>query len=275
MPGLTLDGNTRVAVAGDWHGSLLWLREAFPALRAADSQVTTVIHAGDYGLSQGSRGKGFLNAVDAVCREYGFDRILVTPGNHDDWGRLSSRWQSAPGEALWLSDRTCFLPRGYRWTIAERTFLSFGGAASLDRATRRAGRDWWPEELPSQAEVDATIAGGSAEILITHEAVNGGCPKVEQVLRDNPQGWGDPALQYSSASRERVTNLWRGVQPPILAHGHMHVGDQTQLPSGQRIYSLGNQGQRKNLAILDLEDLSWTWVEVPQSPGRERRTRYA
>ena len=263
MPDLTPNGETKVAVAGDWHGNILWLREAIPALRAAGPRVTTILHVGDYGLSQGARGKGYMNAVDDVCFEYGFERILVTPGNHDDWGRLSWRWLSEPGEELWLSDVTRFLPRGYRWTIANRSFLSFGGAASLDRTARHVRGEWWPEEVALAQYVDAAIAGGPVEILITHEAINGGTPKVERVLRSNPQRWGEMELRYSSASRDLITRLWEGVSPSILAHGHMHVGDQVELPSGQRVYSLAHQGQMKNLAILDLEDLSWTWVHVP------------
>ena len=267
---LNLDDETRVAVAGDWHGDQLWLREAIPAIRAADPLITTIVHVGDYGLAQGPRGRGFLNAVDDVCFEYGFERILVTPGNHDDWGRLTARWLSEPGDEIWLSDVTRFLPRGYRWTIGGRTFLSFGGAASLDRTGRRVGRDWWPEEMPRPLEVEAAVAKGPAEILITHEAINGGCSKVERVLETNPQGWDELDLEYSATSRGLVTRVWEGVRPSVLAHGHMHIADQVELASGQRVYSLGNRGQRKNLAILDLKDLSWTWVDVPRSQFRRR-----
>lgn len=274
MRDLTLHDETRVAVAGDWHGNVFWLRVAIPALRAADPQVTTIVHVGDFGLHQGPRGKGFLNAVDDVCFEYGFERVLVTPGNHDDWGRLAARWRTTPGEELWLSDVTRFLPRGYRWTVAGRTFLSFGGAASLDRSARHVGRDWWPEEMPHPDEVDAAIAEGPVEILITHETIKGGCLKVERVIRTNPQGWGEPELQYSAQSRCLITRLWKGLQPSVLAHGHMHIGDQTELPTGQRIYSLSNQGQKKNLAILDLDDLSWTWVHVPRAPHRRAEGRF-
>jgi hypothetical protein len=39
------------------------------------------------------------------------------------------------------------------------------------------------------------------------------------------------------------------------------VADQRTLPNGQRIYALANDGQRKNIAVIDLAPLTWTWID--------------
>ena len=50
-----------------------------------------------------------------------------------------------------------------------------GGAASNDRQYRKEGRSWWPEEMPSEEEMDHCRAslnrvGWRADYVVTHEA---------------------------------------------------------------------------------------------------------
>ena len=268
MTDLTLRGENAVAVAGDWHGNTMWVQEIVPALHAAAPEIRTILHVGDFGILPGPRGKAFLAAVDARCKVSGIERILVTPGNHDDWGRLTRRFASRPGEAIRLSEAVWVMPRGFRFTLAGRAFMSFGGAASLDYGYRRARGTWWAAEMPTVEDVAAAAAvdGGPVEVLITHETIDGGTPKVEAVLRSNPQGWDDMALDYSQRSRRLVTALWAGVSPDILFHGHIHTADRVELPTGQRIVSLGSDQQKKNCGVLGLADLAWSWID-----GQERR----
>ena len=166
-----------------------------------------------------------------------------------------------PGEAIRLTETVWVLPRGYRFTLAGRSFLSFGGAASLDFAYQRARGAWWPEEMPTVDDVAAAIVGGPVDILITHETIIGGTSKVEAVLRSTPQKWDKAALEYSKQSRTVVTALWAGVEPKLLFHGHLHAADRIQLPNGQRVVSLGSDAQRKNVGLLDLATLAWTWID--------------
>jgi len=258
---LTLSGETRVAVAGDWHANHLWVQSAIPALHKAAPEIRTILHAGDFGILPDKRGKGFLSAVDAQCAASNIDRVLVTPGNHDDWSRLDARFATRPGEAIRLTDTVWAFPRGFRFTLAGRTVMSFGGAASLDFAYRRARGGWWPGEMPTFEEVAAAIAGGPVEILITHETVNGGTARVESVLSQNPMNWDDDALEYSRNSRQLITTLWEGVAPNVLFHGHLHTADSIQLLNGQRVVSLGSDRQSKNIGLLDLATLAWIWID--------------
>jgi hypothetical protein len=261
MKDLTLPGETRVAIAGDWHANVMWVQAAIPALHRAAPDIKTILHAGDFGIAPERRGKTFLSTVDYWCGAAGIERVLVTPGNHEDWGRLDQRFASQPGEAIRLSEVVWVLPRGYRFALAGRTFLSFGGAASLDLAYRRAGRTWWPTEMPTAEEVAAALVDGSVEVLIAHETIDGGTAKVESVIRSNPLDWDDEALAYSRRSRGLVTEVWEGVRPDIFFHGHLHVADRIELPTGQRIVSLGSDCQKKNIGLLTLDNLTWSWID--------------
>jgi hypothetical protein len=259
-PFQTLAGETRVAVAGDWHGSTLWLQTIIPAIHRTAPDIQTILHVGDFGIYPDRRGKGFLNAVDRSCLAVGIQRVLVTPGNHDHWPRLDQRFASRPGQPAQLSKTVWALPRGYRFDLADRSIMSFGGAASLDAARRRMSETWWPTEMPTDDDVSVAVAGGPVDILITHEAIEGGTSRVQSILDENPMNWDSQALAYSALSRLRATEVWAGVRPHVLAHGHIHVADAAALPNGQRVYSLAANGQKKNVGLLQLSDLAWTWI---------------
>lgn len=265
IPDLTLPGETSVVIAGDWHGSVNWVQATFPFLRRATPNVRTVLHVGDFGHWPDRPGQGFVQTVDYWMRAAGVERILVTPGNHEWWSDLDSRFAAAPGQMVQLTERVFVAPRGYRFTIAGRQFTSFGGAASLDKADRTPLRDWWPTEIPTDEDVARAIAGGPTDVLLTHETVDDGAPLVESVLRSNPLGWGPEELAYSALSRRRVSEVYRALHPDVLVHGHIHLKDEWQYANGQRIYSMGADGDPGNLGLLTLPDLRWTWLGDPRA----------
>jgi hypothetical protein len=258
---LSLLGETRVAIAGDWHANVFWVQRAIPFLARQAPGIRTILHAGDFAFWPGPEGQSFLDTVDYWCRRAGIERILVTPGNHEDWDKLDKAFAQHPGEAVRFSKVVWALPRGFRFTLGSRTFQSFGGGASLDYARRRIGKTWWLTETATDDDVEKAIAGGPVDVLITHEPVNGGTPAVEKILGSNVYGWSDKALAYASASRDRVTQVWEAVHPVVLVHGHMHVDDEIELENGRRVYSLSNDNEDRNMGVLNLGDLGWTWVD--------------
>ena len=264
---------TRVVVAGDWHANIDWVGQAIPSIAREAEEVRTILHTGDFGVWADTHGRKYLDAVDFWCEKAGISRVLVTPGNHEDWGWLDRKFNSQPGTPVALSSVVEVLPRGYRFQIGHKTFASFGGAASVDFESRLEGVSWFPAELPTEHDVADAINGGPTDVLLTHETIDGGTPASEAVLRSNPLGWSPAALAYSSRSRALVTEAWAGIAPKLLFHGHMHAADAITLPSGQQVTSLGRDGQAKNLALLELSTLEWRWLDgLPKSP-RVRRTR--
>jgi hypothetical protein len=267
---------TQVALAGDWHGNVNWIGKAIPSIaRNARNApgAKTILHVGDFGLWADARGQKFLDAVDFWCCRAGITRVLVTPGNHEDWNWLDREFDSQPGRPVALSSVVEVLPRGYRFEIGGRTFVSFGSAASVDFETRSRGVDWFPSEMPTEEDVIHAVSGGRADVLLTHETIDGGTAASEALLRNNPMQWSPAALEYSSRSRALVTGIWTEIRPSLLAHGHMHAADEITLPSGQQVISLGRDGQAKNLALLELPTLRWRWIQEPTVQSRVRKTR--
>lgn len=67
------------------------------------------------------------------------------------------------------------LMRGEVFDIGGLTVLAMGGAASNDRQYRKEGMSWWPEEMPSEGEMDHCRAsldrvGWKVDYVVTHEA---------------------------------------------------------------------------------------------------------
>jgi len=264
---------THVAIAGDWHSDIDWVGKAIPSIARDARGVKTILHLGDFGIGSGARARKFLDAVDYWSAKAGISRVLVTPGNHEDWAWLEDAFASQPGRPVPLTSIVEALPRGNRFEVGTRSFVSFGGAASVDYEMRLAGVDWFSAEMPTQHDVDLAIRGGTADVLLTHETIDGGTTATETILRGNPLGFSPEALSYSMESRALVTQVWNGITPNLLFHGHMHVADEITLPSGQRVISLGRDGQTRNLGLLELATLDWQWLEAPPVAAPVRRTR--
>lgn len=111
--------------------------------------------------------------MEKVCRQSGVV-ILVRPGNHEWWEAIDQialvdrgdGW----GAVKWVTDHIAVLPRGHRSTRTtgteggappmSRSFVSLGGAPSIDYLWRRQGVSWWPSEQITDDDVAAVVAGG-------------------------------------------------------------------------------------------------------------------
>lgn len=238
----------RVAICGDWHGNRGWARMISRALPYLAPDVTTLLHLGDWWMPP--------NVVDEIFAETNVDRLLVVVGNHEDYGQLTPLLDTHPGEAVQVSTLTWILPRPARLTIGGRSVLALGGASSVDRESRQEGLTWWPDEAITDEHVAAAIAGGPADLMLTHESPAGTPVRpVQKILRSNPHSFTKAALEASAASRARVSQVWDAVRPELLAHGHMHVAAGGQTEDGRRVASLGRDGHEGNLAILDMNNL--------------------
>ena len=103
--------------------------------------------------------------------------LLCITGNHENWDRLDAlwaepRWQDEDGTLLPIAvrDHVTMLPRGFRWELGGRSFVALGSAPSVNRNLLTEGVDWWPTEVLREEHVEATIAGGHAEVMLTHDS---------------------------------------------------------------------------------------------------------
>lgn len=248
------DSAAVVGLAGDWEGNRAWARHALAVF--AEHEVTRVFHLGDLGFLPGPRGRQFLSEVEGGCRRHRIT-IYLTPGNHEDYARIARLPVDSNGLAR-VTDHLAVLPRGHRWTMSGHSFVSLGGAPSVDFAGRVEGKTWWPEEMITTDDVSAVVAGGHADVMLTHDAPAPATPAVERIIRTGGgSGWTRRGLDYAAVGRGRVTEAFQAVRPHLLAHGHFHVHDQALVqPDGWdhacQVLSLNRSGSWGNLALLDL-----------------------
>ncbi|PYC99916.1 metallophosphatase family protein [Microbacterium esteraromaticum] len=249
---ISLDDD-RVAVCGDWHGNNGWLRMLTRALPNLAYDVKTVFQLGDWGMDPVE--------TDPLFAQAGIKRVYVVVGNHERFDLISPLLDAHPGAAVRVSEVTWILPRPALLTVGGRTVLSLGGASSVDRIWRTEGRDWWPDEAITDAQVAAAIACGPADVMLTHESPAATPVRaVGELLGTNPNRFPTEALEESAKSRARVSEVWDAVRPQLLLHGHLHTPGGGMMADGRRVVSLGRDAQQDNLAFLDMQTLT---LETP------------
>lgn len=257
--GEAMGGPRRVLLAGDWHGAGGWAETAIAAAAAAG--IDRIYHVGDFGVWPGDSGAAFRDAVSAAATQHGVE-LWVTPGNHEDWDALDvlfARHGDAPAP---YAPGVLLLPRGHRWVDGGRSWLSLGGAPTLSFEHRTRGVDWWPNEELSDAHVDAALAAGPAEVMISHDAPEGTTKEVADTIATNPFGFSATALEYAARGRARITRAFHGIRPALLAHGHYHVSGELEADFGSgdagwhgRVVSLDREARAGNLRVLDTATL--------------------
>lgn len=258
----------KIGVAGDWHGNLGWAVIALDQFAAAG--VRRILHAGDFGYWPGETGKNYLSAIHASL-EQNDQELRVTLGNHEDYVQVAQLVEhpDVPG-FVYDPDfpRILVASRGARWEWEGVSFVSLGGAASIDFEARIEGISWWKEERISLGDVYRTVEGGQADVMIAHDSAQG--VYLFGSHRENREAWSYRALQYADQSRHMMRQAVNGVKPSIFFHGHYHIykDEQVTLSDGvndfsYRNVSLGKDGQANNMAVLSLPDLTVQMLKMP------------
>lgn len=269
---LTLPGEQRVAIAGDWHGNTLWVQQALPGLHRAAPDIRTVLQLGDFGYwPRADRpGKGFLAAVDYWCKLAQLERILFTPGNHEYWPDLLKLFAEHPDRMVQVTEYAWAMPRGYRFTLGGRDVMSFGGAASHDVQHRVEGQTWFREEVPTPEEAERAMVDPKVDILLSHDAPSP-TPLVTKIIRRGRAEHDIDTVLRDDTARGRLFDVWDFHRPRIAFHGHFHTPDSERLSDGRRVYSLGMDRQLANLGVLDLTTLDFDWLVDAPPPADCRR----
>jgi hypothetical protein len=255
----------RVAVAGDWHGNTGWairvITEAAEILHATENHAI-FLHLGDFGIWPGPGGRAYLHKVLRTLRENDAELWFID-GNHEDFNQLGAFRRDSDGRGHVAKDplervtRIWHLPRGYRWQWHGRTWLACGGAVSVDKAIRTKGKTWWPQEEITDAQEASIIAGGPADVLITHDCPSG----VVHSFPPPPDWWAPRDLARSDAHRERLQRIVDATRPAHIAHGHLHMAYQRCRNFGYGPVQVTgfdrDEGRGPNWAILNVETMDW------------------
>jgi len=234
-----------IVLAGDWHGDV---GRGLDAIRtAAENGARTIVHVGDLGVDFPGPKRGRFEARLGRLLVEKNVRLILSPGNHDNWSTLLKLPVGHDGLAVWRSN-ILILPRGGRTVVEGLTIGGLGGAYSVDQQWRTEGKDWWAEEEPTQEEAAKLVAGGPVDVLVTHD-VPWGVPMK-----------GDFNLPPEIEARANETRfLLRSVvdqlQPRLIFSGHWHQRKIAGLTSGgsgttTTVHVLADENSRAGNAVL-------------------------
>lgn len=238
----------RIAFVADWHGSASWGVSAIEY--AAEHGADVILHLGDFGYRFESR---FLRALTAALNRADMP-LLFIDGNHESYPTLL-RYPIRGNGLRQLTDRIWHLPRGFRWDWAGRRFLALGGAHSVDRPWRTPQVSWWPQETITTAEAEHAIAGGVADVLLSHD-----CPDGVDIPGLRPDRF--PAAEIRAADQHRrvLRAVVDEVRPLAVWHGHYHqayerIVDFGWGPMSVRGLDCDGTSMAANVTVIDLADV--------------------
>lgn len=258
---------TTIGLLGDTHGNTGWTLQMLGEFKRAG--ITRIYQLGDFGLWQGHEGQKFLFKVNRDLRQNN-QKMYVTLGNHENYVLAEALRPVTSGEDTgWLWNpqypNILFAPRVHRFEIEGVSFLSVGGANSIDREWRIEGISWWAEEQISYGDVLRAVDGGSAQVMLTHE-----CPNVVNLFPNgSTNSWSVEGLVYAEKSRIAMQNIVDEVQPELLFHGHYHFyADHTttvfidnQPAYDIRTVGLNRDTSLENIGKLTLPDMKFDLIQ--------------
>jgi Icc-related predicted phosphoesterase len=259
---------------GDAHGNRRWLLAAIE--RFASLGIDTVIQVGDLGIWPGEEAARTFNVAEKALRQREM-KMWVVPGNHEDYDRIA---RIKPREDGWLPFRPHILlaPRGHRTEVNGVRLLWLGGAGSIDRVVRLEqdwrdrenqvargekpkAKSWWPQELITEGDVTVSNAGGTADVMICHDAPFPIGP-IEEKLEELPKDFVSVDLSHAQASRMRLAEVVEQVRPELLVNGHYHFATDAHF-GPTRVVGLGCDGDETGaLAVLELPSLNVERVAI-------------
>lgn len=233
-----------IAVAGDWHGDVPWMRAVVDAASASGAEL--ILHVGDLAVLWPGRDKGKFDRRLEQRLTLRDMYLVFIDGNHDNHHDLRALPLDDDGMAT-VRPRIRYLPRGSRFTYMGLTIGGLGGAYSVDREWRTEGKDWWPEEDVTDEDVDRLVHGGPVDILLTHDAPQGVKVRIDSSLPSD-------VWVASLATRVRLRRAVDALEPSNVFAGHWHqrVVDMIEHTNGRqtRVDVLDMNSSRDGNAVL-------------------------
>jgi Icc-related predicted phosphoesterase len=254
-PDFDMPGPTRVMAAGDWHGNWPWTQIMlhWAAKRACDA----VVHVGDFGYwpawdewTRSQTGPShYLTQVRALAKELGLV-VYWVDGNHENHEALY------PGQG---DEVLRHLPRGHRWQWWGKTWMSVGGAVSVDKHMRTPGYDWFGREILDWEQAEYCCREGKVDVIISHDCPAGvAIPGID--MESGVRFWPQQVLVESEAHRGILATICHEVEPRLLIHGHYHRSYTGKTPDGKTIViglDCDATDIKKNGLILTKESFTW------------------
>lgn len=176
-----------IQITGDLHGEALRFLENNMGDREWTKEDHLIV-CGDFGFIffDDERENAFLDYLEKE-KPY---TICFCDGNHENFPAIFSypeeEWNG--GRIHRIRKNIIHLMRGQVYEIEGKSFFTFGGAYSIDRARRKEGISWWPEEQPTDEEYAIAFDNlkkrdFQVDYIITHTAPQA---MVEKLLAGRP-----------------------------------------------------------------------------------------
>lgn len=256
--------DTHVMISGDWHGNTAWALKEIKRIKRKNANL--ILHLGDFGfwMRADDTEKEYLDELEKLLEKLDVD-IFVTLGNHEDWFWFTGQWSSKENQdengspkPIAVRPHIIALPKVYKFFLNGKSFLSVGGAVSVDRKYRKLDVSWFKEEEITEIDTLKAIELGPVDFMLTHESpqTHHSTYAVKEILVYGGDWIPEYEKAISSLSREKISRIFQAVKPEILFHGHMHVFDHrmVQLPDSNResyVISLNCDGMDNNSLILE------------------------
>lgn len=248
---------TKILVAGDWHGNWQWAKKMIDVAVAED--IDTIYQVGDFGIWPGAAGSEYLLILSRYLlkqtKKTGKNkRIVWTPGNHEDYNQIDEWVRTLiPNEDghIEIAPNIFYAGKVNSWTWYGKRFASVGGAASIDRRSRKLNESWWAQEVLTPKEIEKAKNLGRIDYLFTHD-----CPTM------HPFNFLMEHLD-SAIHRQHMTEIARELEPEAWFHGHYHYPAQYSFYHGTgstQVYSLDADNRaaydpslKRHTVVLDVE----------------------
>ena len=209
-----------IYVTGDTHGDEGLFR-APDYVTEQFSANDKLIICGDFGyvFSGSEREEQYLNYLAKKPFQ-----ILFVDGNHENFDLLSTyqveMWCGGNVHILRRDGagepKIIHLMRGQVFQIENKTIFTFGGAYSIDKYMRTLYVSWWPQEMPTEEEMNEAVKNlnmhhNQVDYIITHTAPE------DTMIRFHPDHYDEkPLNNFLEWVRENVQyNHWY--------FGHLHI----------------------------------------------------
>lgn len=233
-------------MAGDVHGNTTHVRYLIDV--AKDNDCDRIFQLGDFGAwEHQSDGVQYMDKVANYARK---NQVMVyfLDGNHDKTSLVLQKYGNDPDDEGFLKVRNWirYSPRGHRWTWDEVSFISLGGAYSVDKDYRikvlekqgsgKPERYWFPEEEMTDYDMAAILLDTTpVDVMLAHDKPRCSVPPWNR--KDIPECW---------PNQDRLQMAVATLTPAHFYHGHLHLLYQQDVDYGDL------HGQRRKLHVRGL-----------------------
>lgn len=200
----------KIAFVGDIHGFVEHLEKVNQQL-FDEGIVEVMIQVGDLGI--------YPNIMP-VLKQMEFPLpIYFIDGNHEAFNLLFGMIDK-DNDVTEIVPNLFYVKRGSILTLADKKIAFIGGAASVDKAWRTSGYDWFPEEIPTDEDFAKLNGVTDIDYFVSHTAPQSIIERnfpAENLVRywNLPRSWKD-------STAVRLEETWKNMGRPEMFCGHMH-----------------------------------------------------